>query len=1088
MDDFENDAAETIWELFEQESEDYLAQIEDCLSGSAQDLENPETMGALFRAFHSLKGVSASLGLTGIETIGHRGEDLLDMFRNGQARPDEAARELLLQAADTLVSMREASLESRSDVAGDEALVAALIAAKSRLSAGGAGPVAPPISDPGEDQFDDEINGLLDGLGGDEASGAAAQPEEPAEPAPPPSAPTPSAPPPVAPIAPVAAIGPAFQVSTAPADPSEAEFQSELVETFDSVVTGELGQLAEALEKPALATLDTQEIVSSVLAIREAANEVGYLGIADVLTGILEILHDPETLDKTELTRGLCIFVHRLRVLSELADSGLSMANVDDSMSPHISKEARDVIDRLAVNGGQAKDWELVGILARALGVPRISALARLTSELTILEDWKERSGALDVVEEIRSESQVIGVEGLDVSSLDMVREIYDRLRDRMALLLTNAEAAVAELQQTLGDEIFNSLSPAARTEIADFLNEPGANLVEIQADLAEGRPGTAELMARLVEERVISNRVLVDIDPDLYQFLIGVTGPPEPLIASLETMEGATAALKSWAVLAKSETDAPTPAPAAAPPANVPTSGVLHIDDAAWEVTPQPVAAPQVRDAVELDLTVASQSGDAVEAPAAETPAAATPATATPESSAPATPKTSALASAGGDGAVPAERSSDAAPARGIGGSSLRVSSELVDSYLDTVAELRLCLSRLEQGASEAGFASTTAELRSVAANANTRTAERLRAAAGQIDDAGKMIANQIARAETTLRMLHAVTLELRVVPIRIVLGRMPRLVRDLARSLGKQVELEIEDGEIQIDKSMVDALMEPLVHMIRNAMDHGIEFPEERAATGKPEKATLTLTATQSGNVAQIMIADDGRGLHTATIRAKALERELISDQDAARMSDREIQRLIFAPGFSTAAAVTETSGRGVGMDVVLVTIRRLGGSIDIDSVEGEGTKFYLSFPVSAALQRIVVVSDGERDLGLPERAIIEVIEVEESAVQTVGKLAGIQHRDGFLPVRPIETMLGWDTPERNSKQTAFPVVIIGTPQRRVGVAVARVKRRQEVFMKELHPALNAVDVLAGATVMGEGQPLLVLDPETLIAIAGA
>ncbi|MEP6148826.1 MAG: chemotaxis protein CheW, partial [Nisaea sp.] len=435
-----------------------------------------------------------------------------------------------------------------------------------------------------------------------------------------------------------------------------------------------------------------------------------------------------------------------------------------------------------------------------------------------------------------------------------------------------------------------------------------------------------------------------------------------------------------------------------------------------------------------------------------------------------------------------PAERSEGGAAARASGGSSLRVSSELVDNYLDTVAELRLCISRIEQGASEAGFASTIAELRSLAKQTGARKAERLRFAASHIDDAGKILASQIAKAETTLRMLHSVTLQLRVVPISIVLGRMPRLVRDLARSLGKQVDLDIEDGDIQIDKSMVDALMEPLVHMIRNAMDHGIESPEERQNLGKSQKAILTLKATQSGNVAQIMIADDGRGLNTTRIKAKAMERNLVSDQDAARMSEREIQRLIFAPGFSTASAITETSGRGVGMDVVLTTIRRLGGSIDIDSVEGEGTKFYLSFPVSAALQRIVVVTDGERDLGLPERSIVEVIEVARSQIQEVGEFAGIQHRDGFLPVRAIETMLGWETPEVAANQTAFPVVIIGTPQRRVGVAVARVKRRQEVFMKELHPALNAVDVLAGATVMGEGQPLLVLDPETLIAIAGA
>ncbi|MEQ8399108.1 ATP-binding protein [Thalassobaculum sp.] len=1068
MDDL--DAAESLWDLFEQESESYLAQIEESLSGSAEELADPEAMGTLFRAFHSLKGVSASLGLTGLETITHYGEDLLDMFRNGEAQPDEAARELLLYAADSLVSLREACLESRSDIAGDATLVADLKAAKTRLKGGGApAPAAKPAT-PERTANAGATQNQPQGSSPKLAASATPPVSRAPEPQQQPTGQKPTA----------------LQVSKAPADPSESEFQDETVGPFAAVVSAELGHLAEALENPAFAALDSQEIIGSVLPIREAANDAGYLGIADVLNGILGALQDSETLDKTALTRGLCIFVHRLRVLSELADSGLSMENVDDSMSPHISKEARDVIDRLGVNGGQSKDWELVGILARALGVHRLSALARLTSELTALDDWRERPGALAVVEEIRKESQVIGIEGLDVSSLDVRQADYDRLRDQMALLLTNAEAAVAELRQSLGDEIFNSLSPDARNKIADFLKGPGARLLEVQAVLADGNPDAHALMNRLNEENVISNRVLVEVDPDLYQFLIGIAGPPERLVSELKAMRGAATALKSWAVLAQSELDEET---AAAPPSTDDSeSSYLVVADDAWEIVQQPKRHPEARQTMTPDITewAPSNAADAVSldlvAPASRPPQA--------EASAQATRIESTevdLPSASTDPKVPAERK-ESGSAKNIGGSSLRVSSELVDNYLDSVAELRLCLSRLEQGASEAGFGSTTAELRSAATQTSARTAERLRAAARQIDNAGKVIASQIARAETTLRMLHSVTLELRVVPISIVLGRMPRLVRDLARSLGKQVNLDIEDGDIQIDKSMVDALMEPMVHMIRNAMDHGIERPEERARTGKPSKATLTLKATQNGNVARIMIADDGRGLNTAVIRAKAIERGLLSEQDAMRMPDREIQRQIFAPGFSTAAAITETSGRGVGMDVVLVTIRRLGGSIDIDSVEGEGTKFYLNFPVSAALQRIVVVSDGERDLGLPERAIVEVIEVEKKAIQTVGELAGIQHRDGFLPVRAIETMLGWDTPEKTAKQTVFPVVIIGTPERRVGVAVARVKRRQEVFMKELHPALNAVDVLAGATVMGEGQPLLVLDPETLIAIAGA
>jgi len=1066
MDGRDNDATDELWELFEQESEDYLAQLEESLSGTAADLLDPRRMGALFRAVHSFKGIAATLGLTGLEATAHRAEDLLDMFRNGEAAPDEAARDLLLHAADSLSSLRESCLQRRADIAADSALLAQLVQAKARLKGGGTPSAAAPATDEDEPDEEDYFSSAFDMA--DDSFDPPPMPAEPDEPAP--------------------AVGAnriILQVSKAPADPSEAEFQAEAVGPFDAVVSAELGHLAEALENPSLDALDAQEIVGSVLQIREAANEAGYLGIAAVLDEIQEVLRDTGHLDRTALTRWLCIFVHQLRVLSELADAGLSMENVEDSLSPHISREARGVIDRLWVNDGQPKDWELVGILARALGVHRLSALARLTSELTALDDWRQRAEALGTVREIRRETQVIAIEGLDVSSLDVRHDVYDRLRERMALLLTNAEAAVGELRQTLGDDIFNSLSPAARTEIVEYLRMPGAMLLEVQALMPEDSAAAQEVMGRLSGERLISNRVLVDVDPDLYQFLIGVTGRPERLIKALESIDGAAAVLRSWAVLIGASAEAEqsaSPAKAAAEAA------------APQSAAPQSAAAKPAR--ARRAKSKAPQA-DSPKRPAEPAPALAVEPLRPEPAPAPVTVLPPAGRAASTD-LVPSPAEAEAKPLAdwkepatgksGGGGGSLRVSSDLVDNYLDSVAELRLCLSRLEQGMAEAGFPGTTAELRSAAAQAGTRTGERLRAAAQRIDNAGKVIASQIARAETTLRMLHGVTLDLRVVPISMVLGRMPRLVRDLARSLGKQVTLEIDDGDIRIDKSMVDALTEPLVHMIRNAMDHGIESPEERIGLGKPDKATITLKATQNGNVARIMIADDGRGLNTAAIRSKAVERGLISDQDAARMSDRELQRQIFAPGFSTASAVTETSGRGVGMDVVLVTIRRLGGSIDIESVEGEGTTFTLNFPVSAALQRIVVVTDGERDLGLPERAVIEVIEVEKKAIQTVGEMAGIQHRDGFLPVRAIETMLGWETPAETAKQSVFPVVIIGTAERRVGVAVARIKRRQEVFMKELHPALSSVDVLAGATVMGEGQPLLVLDPDTLIAIAGA
>ena len=1089
-----DDIAADILELFEIESEDYLAAIEDGLSGTAADLQDPDTIGRLFRAFHSLKGICASLNIKGIETLSHHGEDLLDVIRSGDAQADEGARGLLLETADALLSMRDDIVQDWSSAGpADQRLVDRLIAAKASLlrgeavdpTVGGAGESSeepggdfsdeieaegsgdveavtdwsfdeePEPGDVGneevfeEDDFsfeasDEEEDGLLDDdmLAASASSVQSAEEEEDRS----------------------GGGGQkrmAVQVSRERADPSEREFRPDNVSIFDEVVASELGQMAEALEASELGRSEVQEIEGSLSAMRQAAHEAGFFGIVEQLSITLEVLEDGETVDRTLLTRCLCDFVHRLRVIADLSDVGSSIENVEDSLAPHITREAREVVDRLSIGGGDTRDWELVGILARALGVYRVSALARLVSELTMMEDWRDRPNAGEIVEKIRQECQVVGIEGLNVASLDMIRDDYDKIRDEMALLLTNAGASVAALRKTLGDEIFNSLSPAARTQIADFLEKPGARLVEVQALLPEGGTAIAQFNQALEQFELMSNRILIDIDPELYQFLVGVIGPEEALINLLEREQATRSALREWGVLTRNPEEAPAAA-AASKPAAAKT-------EQAKPVVPKPT--PQ------------------------ETGTGTPPARSEPDQKRPRKdpPKAVEVAAAEkADRAVPEEKSdssSGRAAASSGGSSSLRVSSELIDNYLDSVSELRLCLSRLDQGASEAGLATAADQLRNLVTETDpVRRAEQMMSIAAVIDNASKIVSGQIARAETSLRSLHGVTLDLRVVPISIVLGRIPRLVHDLSRSLAKQVNLEIEDGDIQIDKSMVDALMEPLVHMIRNAMDHGIESSDDRQAVGKPPKAKLSIRATQNGNVAQIMIGDDGRGLNTARIRSKALERGLITEQDAARMSEREIQRQIFAPGFSTASAVTETSGRGVGMDVVLVTIRRLGGSIDIESVEGEGTRFFLNFPISAALQRIVVLNDGKRDFGIPERSIVEVIEVKESEINTVGEMTGIQHRDGFLPVGSLTSMLGWPVPEAVKDQSVFPVVIVGPPQRRIGIAFSRVRRRQEVFMKELHPALQAVDVLAGATVIGEGQPLLVLDPETLIAISGA
>ena len=237
---------------------------------------------------------------------------------------------------------------------------------------------------------------------------------------------------------------------------------------------------------------------------------------------------------------------------------------------------------------------------------------------------------------------------------------------------------------------------------------------------------------------------------------------------------------------------------------------------------------------------------------------------------------------------------------------------------------------------------------------------------------------AGRPAHVETDLRRLQASALELRVVPIDTILTRFPRVVRTLAQEQGKNVRLTLEGRDVQVDKSMVELLVDPLMHMVRNAVDHGIEPPDERARAGKPVQASVTLGAVQRGGEVQVQVSDDGRGLNEAAILEKAVARGLTTVADAQRLKPHEIHRFIFAPGFSTAAKVTETSGRGVGMDVVLNTVQQLGGDIDVETKAGGGATFTLRLPLSAAMQASLLVRVNGQTFGIAERFVSSVLEV--------------------------------------------------------------------------------------------------------------
>ncbi|MDR3407358.1 MAG: chemotaxis protein CheW, partial [Methylovirgula sp.] len=333
----------------------------------------------------------------------------------------------------------------------------------------------------------------------------------------------------------------------------------------------------------------------------------------------------------------------------------------------------------------------------------------------------------------------------------------------------------------------------------------------------------------------------------------------------------------------------------------------------------------------------------------------------------------------------------------------------------------------------------------------------------------------------ESAHRRIWSAGLQLRVIPVDGLFGRLSRAARDLAEKLGKEIGVVAEGREVRIDKSMVDVLIDPLMHMVRNAVDHGIEAPAARTAAGKPRRATLTIAAAENGNRIEIVIADDGQGLDHSRIAAKAVHLGLISAAGTGRMTDEEISALIFRPGFSTAAAVTEISGRGVGLDVVETTLQRLGGTIDVRSAPGAGTKFTLKLPISAALLRTLLVEVGGQVFALPERQVIAVRVPAENEIEHVAGQSFILHRGAAVPVYDLACALGFDT-AGTAPVTAGHLVIVAVGARIFGLGVDRVLRFQDLFLKELHPVLAAIPTIAGTSVLGDGRPVLVLDAAPL------
>ena len=332
----------------------------------------------------------------------------------------------------------------------------------------------------------------------------------------------------------------------------------------------------------------------------------------------------------------------------------------------------------------------------------------------------------------------------------------------------------------------------------------------------------------------------------------------------------------------------------------------------------------------------------------------------------------------------------------------------------------------------------------------------------------------------------LQVAVMKTRMQPLDKLFGRYPRLIRDLARKTGKEIRLVIEGADTEVDKSVIEELGDPLVHIMRNSADHGVESPEQRRAAGKPEQGTILLRACHEGSHVKVQIIDDGRGLSRQRIGDKAVERGLVTREQLAAMPDNEVRKFIFAAGFSTAEQVTDLSGRGVGMDVVRTNIEKIKGIIELDSIEGKSTVISIKIPLTVAILTAMMVGIGDETYAVPLSSIVEIVKPEAGEGGPLSSIQGapvMRLRDGVLPL--LDGAEVFSLPAKRRKDSPF-VVVIQHADRRVGLRVSRLIGQQEVVIKPLDDMAEGAGPVSGATVRDDGGVSLIVDVARMVYLA--
>lgn len=347
-----------------------------------------------------------------------------------------------------------------------------------------------------------------------------------------------------------------------------------------------------------------------------------------------------------------------------------------------------------------------------------------------------------------------------------------------------------------------------------------------------------------------------------------------------------------------------------------------------------------------------------------------------------------------------------------------------------------------------------------------------------GQRDES---LAESIERLSQIISELQMSVLKVRMIPIEKLFRKFPRVVRNLAHQLGKKVVLHISGEDSELDKSMVDELHDPLVHILRNAVYHGIESPKEREAAGKPQEGHIFLAATHESNQLLIRIRDDGRGLQLDRIAQKALQKGLVSEQQLREMQEEELLHIIFQPGFSTAEQADEVSGRGVGLDVVHNQIKKLNGIIEVHNFPGQGCEFILKLPLTLAIIQALLVESAGELFAVPLSSVIEILKIDVKRIHHIGRERTILHRGSVLRLLHLGEAL--ELGGNGHRSGTSYVLVIGVAEKRYGLMVERLHGQEEVVIKPLAEGMPTVAGLAGSLITGDGKVRFIVEPSQLI-----